>query len=141
MRFSPLAPGEGDADDEALSSVTAGLAFTLETGTACAPGRPVIAELHWLTLQSDYLLVGDSSGRVRMWDTAPLSLGHGQVPDAIDVYPTADRIKVRQSGGFGRDGAPRRGGEAVLVSPRSLHRRIPAFGVFVCAAGDETHGL
>lgn len=96
VRFSPLALGEADAvaDEEAMSTVTAGLAFTLETGTACAPGRPLIGELHWLSLQSDHLLVGDSSGRVRMWDTAPLALGRGQVPDAIDVYPTADRIKV-----------------------------------------------
>ncbi|XP_034243107.1 general transcription factor 3C polypeptide 4-like [Thrips palmi] len=92
----PLAPGEADADEEALSAVTAGLAFTLETGTACAPGRPVIAQLHWLSMESEYLLVGDSSGRVRMWDMAPLGQGQGQgqAPDAIDVYPTADRIKV-----------------------------------------------
>lgn len=96
VRVNPTASAAAEDEDESLAS---GLAFTLETGTAAAPGRPLITCLHWLALESDFLLVGDSAGRVRMWDTAPASAaggqpGGGEPPPAVDVYADVDRVKV-----------------------------------------------
>lgn len=88
------AGAQEDDGDQAAATMTAGLAFTVDTGTSGAPGRCLISELHWLSLDAEYLLVGDSSGRVRMWDTAAGAAGRGEIPVAVDVYPTADRIKV-----------------------------------------------
>lgn len=95
VRFRPVASAGGDVGDVSdVSTVTAGLSFTVDTGTALGPGRPLITELHWMSLGTDHILVGDSSGRVRMWDTSAAQQGQQGQHDGLDIYPTADRIKV-----------------------------------------------
>ncbi|KAK3913173.1 General transcription factor 3C polypeptide 4 [Frankliniella fusca] len=96
VRLRP-APAAAPAEDE--EALTTGLVFTLQTGLAQGPGRPVVTQLQWAALagRADHLLVGDSSGRVRMWDTALCTRAAGVVAEehqGLDVYPTADRIRV-----------------------------------------------